>query len=100
MFGGLIILGTAYLFIVNGRESFIHMQDNIDEMATQLALPFIVGAGSISVCILIGNTTVWYVGLLVLLLVLLTNIALIFSLTLLRESLLIKRVRVYFDKLL
>jgi multiple antibiotic resistance protein len=43
------------MFIVGGRESFIQMRENLDDMASQLALPFMVGAGSVSVSILIGN---------------------------------------------
>jgi multiple antibiotic resistance protein len=44
LFGGIVILATAYLFIVHGRKSFLDMKSTLDEMAQQLALPFMVGA--------------------------------------------------------
>jgi len=55
LFGGIVIFSMACMFIVGGRESFIHMRESLDDMASQLALPFMVGAGSVSVSILIGN---------------------------------------------
>lgn len=55
LFGWIVIFSMACMFIVGGRESFIQMRENLDDMASQLALPFMVGAGSVSVSILIGN---------------------------------------------
>jgi multiple antibiotic resistance protein len=55
VFGGLVLFYHAFVFIIKGGESMITLKGSLDELAAEIALPFIVGAGSISVCILIGN---------------------------------------------
>lgn len=100
LFGGIVILSTAFLFIVNGRKSFLDMKSTLDEVAQQLALPFMVGAWSVSVSILIGNQYVWYEWLAMLVAVLLANALIMGLLFIIQEKIFTNKLRSYFDKFL
>lgn len=100
LFGWIIIFALAFMFIVDGKESFIKMRNCIDDMAAQLALPFMVGAGSISVSILIWNAYDFFEGALILLVVLLANFLIILALKLIKDSVFHNWLKPYFDKLL
>lgn len=50
----MVIAGFALMYLLHGKKSFINMRGDLDDVAQQLALPFMVGAGSISVSVLIG----------------------------------------------
>lgn len=53
VFGGIIIFSFAYLFIVKGQKAFIQMKANLTDLASEIALPFMVGAGTISLAVLL-----------------------------------------------
>lgn len=55
IFGGVIIFSFSYLYIIGGRRSMIMMKDDPDDLAAEIAMPFMVGLGSISVIILISH---------------------------------------------
>ena len=86
LFWGIIIFSLAFVFIMGGRESFISMRNSVDDMASQLALPFMVGAWSISVSIIIGNDYMAVPGLLILLAVLTVNALIIISIKAIRDK--------------
>src|SRR6056297_1476511 len=48
VFGGIIIFSLAYLFIIKGQKAFIQTKANLDDLASEIALPFMVGSGTIS----------------------------------------------------
>ncbi|MBN2142872.1 MarC family protein [Candidatus Woesearchaeota archaeon] len=52
IFGGIIIFAYAFYLIVKGQEGLIHMKENLDDLASEIALPFMVGAGTISLAII------------------------------------------------
>lgn len=52
IFGGIVIFSLAYLYIVMGRKAMIQMRGDLDDLASEIALPFMVGAGTISLTIL------------------------------------------------
>ena len=52
IFGGIIIFAFAYLFIVGGKKAMIQLRGSLDDLASDIALPFIVGAGTISITLL------------------------------------------------
>jgi multiple antibiotic resistance protein len=54
IFGGIIIFSYAFLFIMNGAKGLVQVKENLDDLASEIALPFIVGAGTIYLAILIG----------------------------------------------
>jgi multiple antibiotic resistance protein len=55
LFGGIIIFAFAFVFIIGGKKTFLNYKENLNELASDIALPFMVGAGTISLSIIIGN---------------------------------------------
>ena len=53
IFGGIILFSFAFLFIVKGQKAFIQLKGNVDDLAAEIALPYMVGAGTISLAILL-----------------------------------------------
>jgi multiple antibiotic resistance protein len=76
------------------------MKSTLDEMAQQLALPFMVGAWSVSVSIIIGNQFMWWQGLLMLVWVLVANYGIMSALFIIQEKIFTNGLRKYFDTLL
>lgn len=98
IFGGIIIFSYAFLFIMNGAKGLVQLKENLDDMASEIALPFIVGAGTIYLSILIGLNTpnvAWAGGIIggVMIVNFLTVVALVFVKELFR-----KKRKVAFDK--
>jgi len=62
MFGGVVLFSFAFLFVVRGHKSMIKLEDSLDDLANELAIPFMVGAGVISVSVLIGHKTSYLVS--------------------------------------
>lgn len=55
IFGGLVIFYNAFVFIVKGKDSMIQLRGSMDRLANEISMPYMVGAGSISVAILMGT---------------------------------------------
>jgi multiple antibiotic resistance protein len=55
IFGGVIFFAFAYMFIIQGKKSLISMKENLDDLASEIALPFMAGAGTITLSVLIGK---------------------------------------------
>lgn len=55
MFGGITITLFSLVFIVGGKRSYLSYKPNLNELASEIALPFMVGAGTIALSILMGN---------------------------------------------
>ncbi|MDA1354426.1 MAG: hypothetical protein O3A01_08205, partial [bacterium] len=55
IFGGTIIFSYSYIFIMRGAKGIIQTREDLDDLASEIALPFIVGAGTIYLSILIGT---------------------------------------------
>jgi multiple antibiotic resistance protein len=51
IFGGIIAFSYACYFIVKGQKAVIIMKEDLDDLAAEIALPFMVGAGMISLSI-------------------------------------------------
>ena len=64
IFGGIIIFSYAYYYIVKGQKALIIIKENLDDLASEIALPFMVGAGSISLSIILSNRQPFVVGFL------------------------------------
>jgi len=51
-----IIFATfALSFIVQGKRSFITLKGSLDDLASEIALPFMVGAATVSLSVIIGE---------------------------------------------
>jgi len=98
IFGGIIIFSIAYLFIIRGKKGVFQLRINLDELASEIALPFLVGAGTISLTILLGNKFSITIGALLLILILTINFFSILLLKKLRDRIKLKKFKIAFDK--
>ncbi len=98
IFGGIIIFSFAYYFIVKGQKAMIMFKENLDDLASEIALPFMVGAGTISLSIIVSHrhTTMW--GILILLIVFASNYLIIFLLKKSRDLVEGRRLKTAYDK--
>ena len=55
IFGGIVLVSFALSFILQGKKSMITTRGEIGKIASEVALPFMVGAGTITLSILIGE---------------------------------------------
>jgi len=97
IFGGIIIFTFAYLFIVQGKKSLINMKEDLDDLASEIALPFMVGAGTISLCIVMSHKFSFPKGILILSIIMILHYIIIFFLIKTRK-LVNENWRVAFDK--
>ncbi|MFH1127237.1 MAG: MarC family protein [archaeon] len=98
IFGGIIIFSFAYLYIVKGQKAIVQMKGNLDELATEIAFPFMIGAGSISLTIVMGQKLTTTDGTISLAIILFVNYAIIIALKLSRDNIAKKRLKDAFDK--
>ena len=98
IFGGIIIFSFAYFFIVKGQRALIVMKEDLDDLASEIALPFMVGAGTISLSILLSQNLSYSLGFVSLVVVFVINLLILILLTYLRKSITKKKIRIAFDK--
>lgn len=97
IFGGIIFFSFAYFYIIHGRKSLIDMREKLDDLASEIALPFMVGAGTILLSILMGHKFPLLTCFLLLCLIMAANFVIIVSLMYIRKAL-SNRLQVAFDK--
>ncbi|MCW3785827.1 MarC family protein [Plebeiibacterium sediminum] len=98
IFGGIIIFSFAYFFIVKGQRALIMIKENLDDLASEIALPFMVGAGTISLSIITSYKHTPLVGSFVLVAAFGLNFFLIYLLKKIRDSLEGKKIKTAYDK--
>ncbi len=98
IFGGIIIFSYAYIFIVRGEKALIMIKENLDDLASEIALPFMVGAGTISLSILLSQKYSYFIGSLSLLIIFIVNFLTLFILKKLRDSIEKRKFKKAFDK--
>lgn len=98
IFGGIIIFSYAYFYIVRGQKALIIIKENLDDLASEIALPFMVGAGAISLSILLSQRHSYLWGAVVLVIIFILNISILYVLKKIRDSLDKRKFRVAFDK--
>ncbi len=98
IFGGVIIFSFAYFYIVKGQKALIIIKENLDDLASEIALPFMVGAGTISLTIVTSYRHPMWIGTGILLLVFAINFTTIFLLKKFRDLLEGKRLKTAYDK--
>ena len=98
IFGGIVIFSFAYFFIVKGQRALIHMKESLDDLASEIALPFMVGAGMISLTILLRLNFSFTQGLLGLLGVIIANFAILMVFKWIRDTIAKKKFKMAFDK--
>lgn len=98
IFGGIIIFSFAYHFIVKGQKALIIMKEDLDDLASEIALPFMVGAGTLSLSILLSQKSTSMVGAVTLIIVFVINYIILMLMTYFREHIAKKKIRIAFDK--
>ena len=98
IFGGIIIFSYAYFFIVKGQKALIMIKENLDDLASEIALPFMVGAGTISLSVLLSEKHSMGIGVVLLLIIFAVNFLIIFILKKFRDSIDGKKFKTAFDK--
>ncbi len=98
IFGGIIIFSYAYLFIVKGQKALIMIKENLDDLASEIALPFMVGAGTISLSILLSQRHSLWIGTLSLVIIFSINFLVLYTLKKFRDSIEGKKFKTAFDK--
>ncbi|MCJ8163400.1 MarC family protein [Pontibacter sp. E15-1] len=98
IFGGIVLFSLAYIFIVQGKKAFIQIKGDLHDLASEIALPFMVGAGTISLTVLMAEQLELWQGILSLVLIMFTNFAVIMGLKQIRRSMNSKKVQTAFDK--
>ncbi len=100
IFGGITIFAVSFIYVVRGEAALVHMKEDLDEVASEIALPFMVGAGTISLSILIGHNATPLQSALMLAFIMVITAACILVLKNMRHGLRNNRVRVAFDKIM
>lgn len=100
VFGGTVLFSFAWMFIVNGKKAFVQLRGDLHEMAAEIALPFMVGAGTISLSILLSKEMSLMLGVLALVIIMLFNYLFIMGMKYMRSTIRHKRLREGFDKIM
>lgn len=98
IFGGLVLIGFALSFIVQGKESFITTKGELSKLASEVALPFMVGAGTITLSIVLGRRLGATNSVLALALIMSLNLAIILALAVFRQKLRPAKMQEVLDK--
>ncbi|GAB3812595.1 MarC family protein [Pontibacter rugosus] len=98
IFGGIVLFSFAYIFIVQGKKAFIQIKGDLHDLASEIALPFMVGAGTISLTILMSEQMELWQGVVSLALIMLANFVIIMGLKQIRRGMRSKSVQTAFDK--
>ncbi len=99
VFGGIVIIAYALTFIIQGKKSFFILKGNLDDLAAEIALPFMVGAATVSLCIIIGSRFDFFQAAGIIALTMGIHISLVFFLFALKYIFLKEKMRVAFDKI-
>lgn len=98
IFGGIIIFSIAYLFIMKGQRGFFQLKGSLDDLAAEIALPFLVGAATISLTILMSHKFSLLTGSILLFCILAINFIVILLLKYLRDRITKQKFKIAFDK--
>jgi len=98
IFGGIVIFSFAYFYIVKGQKALIQLRGSLDDLAAEIAMPFMVGAGTISIAIIAAEDHPLTENMIILPLILIINFIIIIGLKKIRDHIMKKRKRIAFDK--
>jgi multiple antibiotic resistance protein len=99
IFGGIVFFVIAVMYIVHGRKAIIELEENLHDLASTIALPFMVGAGTISYSVIIGHKFMPIRASLMLFAIMAITVVCILGLLSLR-GVLVSRLKVAFDKVM
>jgi multiple antibiotic resistance protein len=100
IFGGIVIITYALIFIIQGKKSFFTLKGDLDDLAAEISLPFMVGAATISLCLIIGNNFTSFETGMIITITMIMHVGIVFSLHFFKCRLLKERLKVPFDKIM
>jgi small neutral amino acid transporter SnatA (MarC family) len=65
IFGGLIFLIVGYNYVTKGYRGAEVLRGSLEELPSAIALPFMIGAGTITQAIIIGKNHTWYASMII-----------------------------------
>lgn len=98
IFGGIVLLSLALVIIIQGRRSVVTLKGSLDDIASDLAIPFMVGPGTISVSIIIGNDLLPALAVFIIAAAIVINFTIMMALSIMRKRMLNDGSRRVFDK--
>lgn len=96
LFGGVIFFVVAYNYVMKGHEATAELRGSVRNFPSAIALPFMIGAGTITQAIFIGEHLPWLMGLLVILLGIVITFGILLSFKLIGDHLKRSRERVFY----
>ena len=87
IFGGVIFAIVGYNYVMKGYRAARIIRGNIDELPSEIALPFMIGAGTITQSILIGEKNPWLVAILVIFIGIVISFVTVISFKFIRDRL-------------
>jgi len=98
IFGGIVLFSFSYFYIVKGQKALLDIKEDLNDLASEIALPFMVGAGTISLSILIGENWDYITGTLMISGSVAVSVAVILILKTIKDKLNPPKIKVAFDK--
>ncbi|PIS05106.1 MAG: MarC family protein [Candidatus Buchananbacteria bacterium CG10_big_fil_rev_8_21_14_0_10_42_9] len=98
IFGGIVVFSFAYFFIVKGQKAFVQVKENLDDMASEIALPFMVGPATISLVVLMANDFGLGQGFAMLFTIMAINYLTLVIIKFIRDAITRKKFKIAFDK--
>ncbi len=98
IFGGIVVFSLAYFYIVHGHKALVRMKTDLDDLASEIALPFMVGAGTISLTLVMAHEFSTVEGLGLLSVILSLNSFMILALKFVRDKIPKQKIKIAFDK--
>lgn len=95
IFGGVIFFVVAYNYVTKGYRAAEVLRGGLDELPSAIALPFMIGAGTITQAILLGKKNGPYLSIFLLFLGLCISFVIVIAFKLIRDRLKEKRERVF-----
>lgn len=98
IFGGVVLFSFAYMYIVKGQKALLQLKENLNDLASEIALPFMVGAGTISITLLISKNHPIPIGIGMIVAAVALSIVIILIMKQIRRILAKKNLEIAFDK--
>ncbi|MEJ2324800.1 MAG: MarC family protein [Nitrospirota bacterium] len=99
IFGGVVFFIIAIMYLVNSRKAIIELKEDLHDTASEIALPFMVGAGTISYSVIIGHKFMPLKASFMLFVIMAITVACIYGLHSLRR-ILSPTLQIAFDKIM
>ncbi|MBT3406843.1 MarC family protein [Candidatus Woesearchaeota archaeon] len=96
--GGIVLFSFAYFNIVKGRKGYIQMKENLNDLASEIALPFMIGAGTLSLTIMMRHQLPFWIGVLSFLIIFSFNHIFVMLLKAFKDQISKRKFKVAYDK--